>query len=80
MGITENLAESLARDTVEAAEKLGHDTLIDEISKSLGASSQPTQEAFMTAVRVIMAEKRARAMLNAKIDAALKKQQATPDT
>lgn len=80
MGITENLAESLARDTVEAAEKLGHDTLIDEISKSLGASSQPTQEAFMTAVRVIMAEKRARAMLNAKIDAALKKQQAAPDT
>lgn len=75
MGITEDLADALARDTIEAAEKLGDDRLVEEISKSLGSSSMPTQEAFMTAVRVRMAEKRARALLNSKIDAALKKQQ-----
>ncbi|MBA85612.1 hypothetical protein ACSSNL_12580 [Thalassobius sp. S69A] len=74
MGVTEDLADALARDAIEAAEKLGDELLIDQIAKSLGDSSTTTQEAFLTAVRVRMAEKRARKLLDARIDAALKAQ------
>ncbi|WP_420567309.1 hypothetical protein [Thalassovita sp.] len=74
MGITEDLADALAKDAIEAAETLGDETLIDQIGKSLGDSSTTTQEAFLTAVRVRLAERRARQMLNAKIEAALKAQ------
>jgi Arc/MetJ family transcription regulator len=67
MGITEDLADALARDTIAVAEKLGDDNLIAEVSKVIGASSTTTQEAFMTAVRVRLSEKRARAFLKARL-------------
>jgi ribosomal protein S28E/S33 len=67
MGITEDLADALARDTIAVAEKLGDDNLIAEVSKVIGASSTTTQEAFMTAVRVRLSEKRARAFLKARV-------------
>jgi 6-pyruvoyl-tetrahydropterin synthase len=74
MGVTEDLADALAKDAIEAAETLGAEMLIDQIAKSLGDSSTTTQEAFLTAVRVRQAEKRARRLLNSKIEAALKAQ------
>jgi hypothetical protein len=74
MGVTEDLADALAKDAIEAAETLGDEMLIDQIAKSLGDSSTTTQEAFLTAVRVRQAEKRARRLLNSKIEAALKAQ------
>jgi hypothetical protein len=67
MGITEDLADALARDVIAAAEELGDDQLIAEVSRVIGASSPTTQEAFMTAVRVRLAEARARAFLAARI-------------
>lgn len=67
MGITEDLADSLAQDTIAAAEAMGDENLIDEVSKVIGAASQTTQEAFMTAVRVRLSEKRARTFLKDKI-------------
>lgn len=67
MGITEDPADAVSRDTIAVAEKLGHDNLIAEVSKVLGASSTTTQEAFMTAVRVRLSEKRARAYLKERI-------------
>jgi len=67
MGITEDLADALARDTIAVAEKLGDDGLIAEVSKVIGASSTTTQEAFMTAIRVRLSEKRARAFLKERI-------------
>jgi len=63
MSVTEDLADALARDVLEAVEKLGDPTLIEEIAKTLGTSSTVTQEAFMTAIRVRMAEARARVLL-----------------
>ncbi|THD74910.1 hypothetical protein E7681_08105 [Thalassobius vesicularis] len=72
MGITEDLADALAKDVIEAAEALGDDLLVEQISKVLGSSSIPTQEAFMTSVRVRMAEQRARKALNARLEAAMK--------
>ncbi|MFU8882473.1 MAG: hypothetical protein ACNA7Q_08910 [Rhodobacterales bacterium] len=64
MSVTEDLADALARDVLEAVEKLGDDTLIDAIAKTLGTSSSVTQDAFMTAIRVRTAEARARQLLN----------------
>jgi len=70
MGITEDLADALARDVIEAVEKLGDDDLIRDIANSLGSSSQTAEEAFMTSVRVRLAERRARRMLKERIVAA----------
>ena len=67
MGITEDLADKLAQDTIEAADRLGDDQLIAQVSAVIGAASQTTQEAFMTAVRVRLSEKRAREFLAQKL-------------
>lgn len=71
MSVAEDLADALAKDTIEAAEALNDDNLIDQVAKQLGASSQTTQEAFMTAVRVRLAEKRARNFLEKRLSSAL---------
>ncbi len=67
MGITEDLADALAKDTIAVAEKLGDDNLIAEVSKVLCDYSNTTQEAFMTDVSVRLSEKRARAFLKERI-------------
>ena len=67
MGVTEDLADALAKDVIAAAEAMGDERLIDEVAKVIGAASQTTQEAFMTAVRVRLSEKRARAFLRDKV-------------
>lgn len=61
--IMEEVADSLARDVIKAAQELGDDNLITEIGRVIGTSSTTTQEAFMTAVRVRLSEQRARAAL-----------------
>lgn len=63
MGITEDIADKLAQETIAAAEQLGDDNLIAEVGRLIGAGSVTTQEAFMTAVRVRISEKRARRFL-----------------
>ncbi|MCA0919841.1 hypothetical protein [Pseudooceanicola nanhaiensis] len=65
MTVAEDLADALARDVLASAPHLGdeHD-LIREIAKVLAASSTTTEEAFMTAIRVRIAERRGRALLN----------------
>ena len=59
MSITEEIADKLARDAIATAEDLGDDNLIQEMAKVIGAFSATTQEAFMTAIRVRISEKRA---------------------
>ncbi|GFE66617.1 hypothetical protein [Litoreibacter roseus] len=76
MGITEDLADALAKDVIAAEEKLGDETLVNQISEVIGASSQTTQEAFLTAIRVRRAEARARRMLRQKLENAAKPQNA----
>lgn len=63
MGITEDLADVLAQDTLKAMEELGDDQLIAQMAEVIGASSQTTQEAFLTAIRVRLSERRAREFL-----------------
>jgi hypothetical protein len=80
MGVTEDLADALARDVLEAVEKLGDDTLIEEIAKTLGTSSSVTQDAFMTSIRVRTAEARARKLLKSRLQKAISaRQPATPE-
>ena len=60
MGIVEDLADGLAKDAIDVAEALGDPTVLEKISKLLGDTSTTTQEAYLTAVRVRLAEQRAR--------------------
>jgi len=63
MGVTEDLADELARDVIRAIEATGDEDIIAEITKVLGASSQTAEEAFLTALRVRRANLKARALL-----------------
>lgn len=63
MGVLDDLADALAKDTLEAAEKIGSERLVADVARQLGASSSTMEEAFMTYVRMRVAEARARQFL-----------------
>ena len=63
MKAVEELTDKLARDTLEIAQRLGDDLLVEQIAEVLGASSSTAQEYFMTYIRVYRAEARARQVL-----------------
>ena len=69
MGLLQDLTEALARDTVKAMDELGDDRLHDRVSKVLLDMSPTTQEAFMTAMRALLAERKGRAFLEATLKA-----------
>ena len=63
MAILQDLTERLAVDVVAAMDETGDDRLHDKMAKILLDASPTTQEAFMTAVRVILAERKGRKLL-----------------
>jgi len=63
MGLTEDIADELALQALEIMEKTGDDQLSVRIAKVIGSSSTTMEEAFLTAIRVRRAEKRARELL-----------------
>ncbi|GAW35084.1 hypothetical protein RA2_02144 [Roseovarius sp. A-2] len=67
MGITEDLADELARDVIKAIEATGNEDLVSDIQQVLGATSQTAEEAFLAAVRVRRANIKARAVLMTKL-------------
>ncbi|MBE0553461.1 MAG: hypothetical protein IH625_07200 [Rhodobacteraceae bacterium] len=69
MGILQDLTEALAKDVIEAQDELGDDRFFEKVSKVLLDMSPTTQEAYMTAVRVILAERKARKFLEATLEA-----------
>jgi hypothetical protein len=69
MGVIEDLGDSLARDVLAAMEEIGDDRLFDKVGKVLADASPTMQEAFMTAIRVRVAEKRGRAFLEKVLEA-----------
>lgn len=71
MSVLDDLADQLARDAITVTKKTGDDNIISEINNILEASSSTMQEAFNTAVRVHMAEERARKFLKTRLKAAL---------
>ena len=66
MRVVEELADNLAKDAIELANKLGNDDIIYETAKVLVASSSTIEEAYMTSIRVRLAERRARRFLEKK--------------
>lgn len=70
MGTLELLASKLAEDTLKAQKELGDDRIFVEIGDILSSSSQSLEEAFLTEVRVRMAEEKARVFLVKKVQAA----------
>ncbi|MET4126862.1 hypothetical protein [Roseovarius sp. MBR-6] len=67
MGITEDMADELARDVLKAIEVTGDEDLFGVIAKVLAESSQTAEEAFLTAFRVRRANAKARALLVEKL-------------
>jgi hypothetical protein len=65
-----DLVDKLAVDVLAAAEELDDDRLPETIAQAIGASSPTTEELFRTAIRVRMAEARARRLLSDKLAAA----------
>ncbi len=64
MGIVEDLADELAKEALKAVDEHEDDMIIDRVAEILGADSITTQEAFMTAIRVRKADRRARVYLS----------------
>lgn len=69
MRVVEDLADILAKDAIELANKLGDDDVIYETAKVLVATSSTMEEAYMTSIRVRLAKRRARRFLEEKAQA-----------
>ena len=63
MGVTEDLADELARDTIKYIDATGDEQIIADLVKIMGATSQTAEEAYLTAIRVRRANIKARALL-----------------
>lgn len=55
MRVVEELADNLAKDAIELANELGNDDIIYETAKVLVATSSTMEEAYMTSIRVRLA-------------------------
>lgn len=69
MAFIEDLADDLARDTLAAQKELDDDRFYEKVSRTLGAASPTLQEAFMTSIRIRLAELRGRDFLEAALKA-----------
>ncbi|MFZ5962992.1 hypothetical protein ACOXXX_08580 [Thalassococcus sp. BH17M4-6] len=67
MSFVNELADKLAEDTFKAMKELGDDRFYMEVAKELAASSTTLEEAFLTSVRVRMAERRARVFIERRL-------------
>ncbi len=61
------LAGKLAEDTMKVMDETGNDRLFVEIGDVLAAASQSLEEAFLTEIRVRLAERTARQFLIKKL-------------
>jgi hypothetical protein len=76
MGVVDDLADKLAQDVIKAMDALGDETLADQVANVLGASSPSSEEVFRAAVRIRLAERRARAFLSDHVKAVLEAKKA----
>ena len=67
MSTLDTLAAKLAEDTLKVQDALGEDRMYMEIAQVLGAASQSLEEAFLTEVRIRLAERKARDFLNKRL-------------
>ena len=64
MSFIEDLADDLARDTLVACDEIGDDRFYEQVSRAIGVLSPTLQEAFMTSIRMRLAERRGRRALD----------------
>jgi hypothetical protein len=69
MALLDDLADRLADDVMLAMAELGNDRLFMDVAKVLGTSSPSMQEAFLTSIRLRLAERRGREFLEATLRA-----------
>ncbi|MFE3837022.1 hypothetical protein [Pseudogemmobacter sonorensis] len=60
----QSLADDLARDVLAAQADLGDDRFYEQVARVLMAASPTLQEAFMTSIRIRLAEARGRDFLD----------------
>ncbi|PVA08257.1 hypothetical protein [Thalassorhabdomicrobium marinisediminis] len=63
MALLDDMADEIAQLALEDEARTGSETIVKEVGEILGSSSQTLQEAYLTAIRVRRAEKRARDLL-----------------
>jgi hypothetical protein len=63
MAVIQDLADQLAEDVLAAEPELEDDRFYEKVSRVLMAASPTFQEAFITSVRVRLAERRGREFL-----------------
>ncbi len=80
MSVVDDLADKLAVDVIKAMDALGDDTLSDQVAAVLGASSPSSEEVFRAAVRIRLAERRARNFLTEHVKTALEAKRAGRET
>ncbi|MGH1369094.1 MAG: hypothetical protein ACRBCL_10805 [Maritimibacter sp.] len=64
MQYLEGIADKLANEVLDVIEATGNEDVVDDVKKIIGTSSTTLEEAYMTAVRVRRAERRATEMLS----------------
>lgn len=57
------IAEDLARQVMEVVDATGDDDLVGQVTRTLGDQSQTLEEAFIIAIRVLRAARRAEALI-----------------
>ncbi|AML52916.1 hypothetical protein AB9F29_02450 [Falsihalocynthiibacter sp. S25ZX9] len=63
MGVLDDLADELARDALDAGDRMGQNEYYREVAKVLSESSATLEETFLTSIRIRLAERRGRAFL-----------------
>ncbi|WP_050602511.1 hypothetical protein [Ruegeria sp. 6PALISEP08] len=71
-----SLAAKLAEDTMKVMDETGEDRFFVEVGEVLGAASQSLEEAFLTEIRVRLAERKARQFVIKRLTAHRSKQKA----
>ena len=63
MSVLQEMADQLADDVLAAEAELGDDRFYEKVAKVIMAASPTFQEAYMTSIRVRLAERRGREFL-----------------
>ena len=64
MSFIQELADKLAKDVLESQDELGSDTFYEQVGRVLLAASPTLQEAYMTSIRIRLAERPGRDFLD----------------
>ena len=68
MSVVEDLSDLLAKDVLDAQDEMGNDRFYMEVAKVLSTLSPSMEEGFLTAIRVRLAERRGREILDKRLD------------